>query len=196
MAKFGSDQGSGANGARNPDDPRGPAAAGRMGGPVGGPVGGWYDIRIVRDGTWHYQGSPIRRPALVKLFAGVLSRDSAGDYWLATPTERGRIQVDDAPFVAVDLTAVGAGPDQTLTFRTNLDQEATAGDDHPLRMTFSAGVGEPSPYILISQGLEALIIRSVYYRLADLAVEHEHRIGVWSRQRFFPLDPPPEAADG
>ena len=94
------------------------------------------------------------------------------------------------------MTADGDGPAQTLTFRSNLDHEVVAGPDHPLRIAFSAGVGEPSPYILISQGLEALIRRPVYYRLVDLAVEQDGRTGVWSRQRFFPLDPPPEIPRG
>lgn len=187
MAKFGSDQGRRPAGRSGGTAPRDFAA-------LGGPAGGWYDLRIGRDGTWYYRGGPIRRPALVKLFAGVLSRDRAGDYWLITPAERGRIQVDDVPFLAVDLAAEGTGPAQALRFRTNLDQEVVAGAEHPLRVEFSAGVGEPSPYILISQGLEARISRPVYYRLVDMAVEHDGRIGVWSRQRFFPLDQPPEAS--
>ena len=147
-----------------------------------------FDIRIGRDGTWYHQGSPINRIALVKLFASVLRRDESGDYWLITPAERGRIQVDDAPFVAVEMTEEGDGPDRTLHFRCNLDQHVAAGASHPIRVAFDPDSGEPRPYIGLGDGLEALITRSVYYRLAELAVERQGRWGVWSQGRFFPLD--------
>jgi len=147
-----------------------------------------YDIRIGRDGTWHYHGGPIRRIALVKLFATVLRRDAAGDYWLVTPAERGRITVDDAPFVAVAVEAEGSGEDQVLTFRTNLDALCKAGPDHPIRVAFAPDTGEPSPYVRISEGLDALLARPVFYELADIAVSHGGRMGVWSHRTFFPLD--------
>ncbi|NNG04977.1 MAG: DUF1285 domain-containing protein [Inquilinus sp.] len=151
-----------------------------------------YDIRIAADGTWFYRGSPIERLALVKLFASVLRRDDAGDYWLVTPAERGRIEVDDAPFTAVELSvedpAGDGGPDQRLGLRSNLDHRIEAGTDHPLRIAFNPETGEPRPYILVSEGLEALIVRPVYYQLVDRAVEHDDRVGVWSGGRFFPLD--------
>lgn len=147
-----------------------------------------YDIRIGRDGTWYYHGSPIRRLPLVKLFATVLRRDAAGDYWLITPAERGRITVDDAPFVAVAVEVAGTGEDQVLTFRTNLDQEREAGPEHPIRVAFAAGTGEPSPYIRIAEGLDALLSRPVFYELAGIAVARDGRMGVWSHRTFFPLD--------
>lgn len=147
-----------------------------------------YDIRIGVDGTWYYHGSPIGRLALVKLFATVLRRDEAGDYWLITPAERGRIAVDDAPFVAVELRAEGAGRDQRLSFRTNLDAWATADADHPIRVAIAPGTGEPRPYILVRDRLEALIARSVYYELVERAVEENGTVGVWSAGTFFPLD--------
>ncbi|OWJ65648.1 hypothetical protein BWR60_18635 [Inquilinus limosus] len=147
-----------------------------------------YDIRIGRDGTWYYHGSPIRRLALVKLFATVLRRDVAGDYWLITPAERGRITVDDAPFVAVAVDVTGRGEDQVLTFRTNLDHVREAGPEHPIRVTFAADTGEPSPYIRIAEGLDALLSRPVFYELAEIAVSHDGRMGVWSHRTFFPLD--------
>src|SRR5215472_12510177 len=115
---------------------------------------GDFDIRIARDGTWSYRGSPIGRLALVKLFASVLRREADGSYWLVTPAERGCIVVDDAPFVAVEVTAEGEGPDQQLIFRTNLDDIVTAGPDHRLRVETAAS-GEPAPYILVRGGLEA-----------------------------------------
>jgi hypothetical protein len=147
-----------------------------------------YDIRIGRDGTWYYHGSPIRRLPLVRLFATVLRRDAAGDYWLITPAERGRITVDDAPFVAVAVEVAGTGEDQVLTFRTNLDAVREAGPEHPIRVSFAASTGEPSPYIRIAEGLDALLSRPVFYELAEIAVARDGRMGVWSHRTFFPLD--------
>lgn len=147
-----------------------------------------FDIRIGRDGTWLYRGSPIGRPAMVRLFASVLRRDAAGDYWLVTPVERGRIAVEDAPFTAVEVTVEGAGRDQVLSFRTNLDETVAAGPDHPIRVAFRPDSGEPHPYIEVRPGLEARLLRPVYYELVERAVEQGGRVGVWSRGSFFPLD--------
>jgi hypothetical protein len=150
-----------------------------------------YNIRIARDGTWFYNGSPIGRLNLVKLFSSVLRRDEQGDFWLITPAERGRIEVEDAPFVAVELMVEGSGEDQRLTFRTNLDQTVTAGSDHPIRVSLDRGSGEAVPYVMVRSGLEARIERSVYYELVDLGVERhsggQTQIGVWSEQTFFLL---------
>jgi hypothetical protein len=166
-----------------------------------------YDIRIAADGTWFHNGAPIGRIALVKLFSTVLSRDAAGDYWLITPAERGRITVDDAPFVAVELRATGAGEAQRLEFRSNIDEWITAGSDHPLRVSgrgsgraADAGGGlseSAAPYILVRDRLEARINRAAFYELVGLAVERETPegavLGVWSEQTFFPLGPVPPA---
>jgi hypothetical protein len=150
-----------------------------------------YDIRIARDGAWFYQGTPIGRIALAKLFSTVLQRDEAGDYWLITPAERGRITVEDAPFVAVELKTEGAGQDQRVSFRTNFDDWVTAGPDHPLRVTLDALSEETTPYILIRDRLEARIARSVFYELVQLAVERTTpqgiELGLWSERVFFPL---------
>jgi len=153
-----------------------------------------YDIRIAADGTWFHEGAPIGRIALVKLFATVLRRDEAGDYWLVTPAERGRIVVEDAPFLAVAMTEQGEGADRALVFRTNLDHEVAAGPDHPLTVKVDAETGEPRPYIRVkgdseTTGLHALIARSVFYDLVSLAeTDDRGRTGVWSRGHFFPLD--------
>ena len=130
-----------------------------------------FGIRIARDGTWHYLGTPINRPALPKLFATVLKKDDAGIFWLETPAEKGRIDVDDAPFVAVELTVEGEGRRARLHFRTNLDDKFTAGPDHPIRVEIHPDTEEPSPYILVRDNLEALITRPVFYELAELAEE-------------------------
>lgn len=152
---------------------------------------GDIDMRIGRDGTWFYHGSPIGRKPLVKLFASVLQRDGDGDYWLVTPAERGRIKVDEVPFVAVEVNASGSGRSQTLTFRTNVDDEVVADADHPIRVAHDADSGEPRPYILVRDGLEARLLRPVFYELVGLA--EVRRLGdlevhgVWSREQFFPL---------
>jgi hypothetical protein len=156
---------------------------------------GDFDIRIARDGTWFYRNSPIGRLALVKLFATVLKRDADGVYWLETPAERGRIEVEDAPFVAVDVSAEGAGEAQRLRFRTNLDAEVTAGAEHPILLRGDVRT-EPRPYLALGGGLEALIARSAFYRLAELAVprvvDGVEMLGVWSGGVFFALGGPAE----
>jgi hypothetical protein len=125
-----------------------------------------------------------------------LRRDEQGEYWLQTPAEKGRIHVDDAPFVAVELTVSGAGRDQALVFRTNLDDTVTAGPEHQIRVMTDAATREPRPYILIRDRLEALIARPVFYQLVDLGMEEQPvagggtagpRFGVWSRGVFFEL---------
>ena len=154
---------------------------------------GDIDMRIARDGTWHYKGTPINRQPMVKLFASVLKRDETGDFWLETPVEKCRIQVDDAPFVAVEMESSGTGDKQLLQFRTSLDDNVTAGPDHPIRVDVDAETNEPSPYIRIRDGLDALIARSVFYDLVELGVEEpgdgETVIGVWSDGVFFALGP-------
>jgi hypothetical protein len=157
------------------------------------PFCGDFGIRIGRDGTWFYHGSPIGRKPLVRLFASVLRRDEAGDYWLVTPVERGRIEVEDVPFIAVELTVEGEGRDRILRFRTNIDDEVAADRAHPLRLALNPDTGEPSPYILVRDRLEARLTRPVFYQLVDLAEERDTAagkvLGVWSKGEFFPLGP-------
>lgn len=152
---------------------------------------GHYDIRIGRDGTWYYLGTPILRKPLVKLFSSVLIRDHQGQYWLETPVERGRIDVEDAPFTAVDVRAEGTQSAQILKFRTNLDHEIAAGASNPLRVVTDPNTMEPRPYLTVRAGLEALILRPVFYALVDLAVDGADyaagQLGVWSCGEFFPL---------
>jgi hypothetical protein len=151
---------------------------------------------IRRDGTWLYRGSPIPRKELVCLFASVLKRDIDGSFYLETPAERGRIDVEDAPFVAVELDWVGEGRQQVLSFRTNVDQVVTAGPDHPIRVAHDVLTCEPTPYILVRKGtgthdIEARINRAVYYELVALGVREwvgcRRMLGVWSCGKFFPL---------
>lgn len=163
-------------------------------GRTGFPSVGDFDIRIARDGTWFHEGRPINRLPLVRLFASVLWRDDDGDYWLRTPVEKGRIIVEDAPFTAVELSVKGVGRGRRLAFRTNLDEWVEADSAHPLRVVEGPGSGEISPYILVRDRLEALILRPVYYELAELAEPAPPEItaaagclGVWSSGVFFPL---------
>lgn len=147
-----------------------------------------YDIAIRRDGTWYYQGTPIRRPALAKLFSTALQRDSAGAYWLITPAERGQITVEDSPFLAVELQIKGSGLSQVLLLRTNMDEWVTVGPDHPLRFSSCPDSGAFVPYVLVRKGLEARVVRSVYYELAALMVESETEqglYGLWSQGQFY-----------
>jgi len=154
------------------------------------PSCGDFDMRIARDGTWFYRGSPIGRKPLVKLFSTVLRREE-GEYWLVTPVERGRILVDDSPFVAVEVTVSGEGRDQILTFRTNVDDEIVLDDSHPLRVDHDSASGADVPYVTVRGGLEARILRPVYYHLVELGTFDEtdgaEQLGVWSAGRFFPL---------
>ena len=176
-------------------------AAGRKGPPPvhlwNPPFCGDLDMRIARDGTWFYLGTPIGRPALVRLFSSILKRE--GDrYYLVTPVEKVGITVDDAPFVAVDFVVEGEGRAQTLTFTTQVEDSVAAGPDHPIRVERDPATAEPAPYVMVRRGLEALIDRKSFYRLAELGCEEEVdgtlQFGLWSGGAFFPLIPGAELA--
>lgn len=154
------------------------------------PFCGDLDLRIARDGSWHYLGSPIGRQALVRLFATVLRRDADGDFYLVTPVEKVRIRVDDAPFVAVAVEVEGDDEQRRLTFVTNVGDRVTADAAHPLRVEFTAD-GSPAPYVRVRDRLDALVARSVYFELAELgcarATADGMEFGVWSCGCFFAL---------
>ena len=155
------------------------------------PFCGDLDIRIARDGTWFYLGTPIGRPALVKLFSSILKKE-AGKYYLVTPVEKVGIQVDDAPFVAVDVDH----RDGDLHFTTQVGDTMIAGPDHPIRVERDPATGEPSPYVLVRSNLEALIDRKSFYRLVDLGLHEiwkgESWFGLRSQSTFFPMIPSKE----
>ncbi|AII85681.1 hypothetical protein DUF1285 [Planktomarina temperata RCA23] len=155
------------------------------------PFCGDLDIRIARDGTWFYLGTPIGRPALVKLFSSILKKE-AGKYYLVTPVEKVGIQVDDAPFVAVDVDH----RDGDLHFTTQVGDTMIAGPDHPIRVERDPETGEPSPYVLVRSNLEALIDRKSFYRLVDLGLHEiwkgESWFGLRSQSTFFPVIPSKE----
>ncbi|MBR9865088.1 MAG: DUF1285 domain-containing protein [Rhodobacteraceae bacterium] len=159
------------------------------------PFCGDLDMRIARDGTWFYLGTPIGRKPLVKLFSSIIRKDG-DDYFLVTPVEKVGITVEDAPFVAIDFDILNSGPDQTLTFTTQVDDVVTAGPEHPIRVERDPETGEPSPYILVRANLEALIDRKSFYRLVDLGTREEVAgkswFGVRSGGQFFPIIPSEE----
>jgi uncharacterized protein len=159
------------------------------------PYCGELDIRIARDGTWFYLGTPIGRKPLVRLFSTILKLED-GKYYLVTPVEKVGIRVDDAPFVAVDFVAEGTGRDQRLTFETNVDDFVTAGPEHPIRVVRDPETGEPAPYVMVRAGLEALIDRKSFYRLVEIGAHEEHEgerwFGVWSDGEYFPVIPSAE----
>ncbi|MEM6973704.1 MAG: DUF1285 domain-containing protein [Pseudomonadota bacterium] len=154
------------------------------------PYCGDLDIRIGRDGLWWYLGTPIGREALVKLFASVLKLEE-GRYFLVTPVEKIGISVDDAPFLAVDFEQHHDERGPVLVFETNVGDLTEAGAENPIRVAFDPETGEPAPYVHVRRGLEALIDRKSFYRLAEIgevrAHDGEDWFGVISAGQFFPI---------
>lgn len=159
------------------------------------PHRGDIGLAIKSDGTWWYQGSPINRVALVRLFARVLRCDADGRHYLVTPVEKVDVTVEDAPFLGVELQVEGEGRQQQLIFRTNVDDIVRCGPDHPLRFEIETGTGGLKPYLLVRGRVEALVTRALYYDLVELAIrpdERPHGIsaeqpGIWSGGQFFEL---------
>lgn len=166
-------------------------------------VCGDIDMRIDREGLWHYLGSPIGRINLVKLFSTVLKRDDDGDHWLITPVEICHIEVEDAAFMAVEMYIEGTGQNQNLKFRTNIDKEVSLNSENPLWIRVDLDTKEPRPYIILDGGLEARLTRAVFYELVALgqiesikgaeSIDGSEKrdgndvFGVWSHGDFFPL---------
>ena len=174
----------------------GVAAAARAAGERGlPPVHLWHpahcgeiDIRIRKDGVWFHEGTPIGREALVRLFSTVLRLDPDG-YHLVTPVEKMRIQVEDAPFIAVRVDQEG----DVLRFLTNVGDTVEAGPENAIRVAMDPVTGAPRPYLHVRRGLEALIARPVFYELVELAVERDTpdgpALGVLSHGVWFPIGP-------
>ncbi|WP_281300388.1 MULTISPECIES: DUF1285 domain-containing protein [unclassified Iodidimonas] len=151
---------------------------------------GEIDMRIKSDGTWHYMGTPINRPEMVRLFSSVLRHDDDGTY-LVTPAEKLKITVEDAPFLAISVDVEREGDQQLLVFETHVGDRVIADDEHPIWMSADEE-GHKRPYILVRNRLEALIARPVYYELVDFAealtIDGKEMLGLWSRGSFFVLD--------
>ena len=156
------------------------------------PLCGDIGLKITRDGLWHYQNSPIGRKKLVRLFSTILRCDDDG-YYLITPIEKVPIDVEDAPFLAIEMNVEGKGEAQNLYFRSNVDDVVKAGVSHPLRFAFHPQTQEPAPYIHIRARLEAKISRAIFYELVELAIHHKKDdisyLGLWSDGHFFPIAP-------
>jgi len=150
---------------------------------------GKLDMRIARDGKWFYHGSPIPRKEMVCLFASMLTRRLDGSYWLVNPGEECEIEVEDVPFLAVELFTSCCSGERCFSFRTNVDELVTLDADHPLRIVTDSH-GTP-PYLTVREGLEARLTRSVYYELVALGHEEiiggESLYGIWSKGIFHPL---------
>src|SRR4051794_38391172 len=149
---------------------------------------GHSGMRIARDGTWYHEGTPIRRPEMVRLFSTVLRREPDGRHVLVTPVEKLDIEVDCTAFRAIAMRREGDGPEQRIAFQFDSGDAVILSTDHPLNV-IETETG-PSPRLLVRHGLEAELTRAVYYELAELALaEDATRAGVWSCGTFFPLDP-------
>jgi len=154
---------------------------------------GDLDMQIKRDGTWFYMGTPIGRAPLVRLFSTVLRKDEDGKTYLVTPVEKVGIEVEDAPFVAVEMNATGAGEGQVLTFRTNVGDLVEAGPKHPLHFEIIGETDQLKPYVLVRGRLEALLARPVMYELIEhgeeIEVDGETMFALRSNGAVFPVMP-------
>lgn len=155
------------------------------------PLSGDIDIRIARNGLWIYQGDPMEREAIPRLFSTILRREDDGEYYLVTPVEKWRIVVDDTPLLAHTVELTGDGQDQQVSVVTNMGERVTIDADHPLIVGIYPGSNEPRPVIEIRHGLEARVVTAAYYDLANYVVEMEQdgqvSLGIWSHGQFFSL---------
>ena len=168
---------------RRVNGPRGPAPVHLWDPPFCGDI----DLRIGRDGVWHHEGRPIRRQAMINLFASILKREGE-EYFLVNPVEKVRIQVDDCPFLVVDMEIRDPGREQVIVFFTNVEESVEVDPDHPLCVT---GAEEPRPTVHVRGGMDGLLSRPVFYRLVAAARQYpqdgELVTGVDSKGCFFEL---------
>jgi uncharacterized protein len=139
------------------------------------------EMRIAADGRWYHQGGEITRPAMVRAFSSLLRLEADGSHSLVTPQERLSIEVEDAPFIAVEMQSEGEGRVRNLAFRLNTDDLVIADSEHKIEL-------RPLPYLHVRAGLWAKLARPVYYEIAELALEEGHNPpGLWSNRMFFPI---------
>src|SRR5690554_621961 len=154
-------------------------------------LSGDIDIRITRDGDWYHQGERIQRDAIIRLFSTILRREDDGEYYLVTPVEKWRIQVEDTPLLAHSLEVAGSGQEQVLAVTTNVGERLLLGESHPFEVGDYDNDGTPRPIVHVRRGLEARLVTTAYYELADLLVEaplaEDSSLGVWSSGEFFPV---------
>jgi len=155
------------------------------------PLSGDMDLRIAKDGRWFHEGDEIKRHSLVKLFSTILKKEGNA-YFLVTPVEKWRIQVEDAPFLVVAIEHVEAKENMLshYLFTTNMGDKVAADKDHPVWVEHDIETGEPRPYLLVRHGMPGLIHRNVYYELIDRALEYageNKSVGIRSGGEFFKL---------
>ncbi|WP_166268201.1 DUF1285 domain-containing protein [Marinobacter caseinilyticus] len=154
-------------------------------------LSGDIDIRIARNGGWYYKGDLMKRQALVRLFSTILRRESDGEYYLVTPVEKWRIQVEDTPLLAHTLTVEGEGQNQNLNLTTNVDEPLLIGQEHPLTVETYPDSDEPRPLVAVRHGLQARLVTAAFYDLARYVVDREagssDELGVWSDGVFFKM---------
>jgi hypothetical protein len=152
---------------------------------------GDMDLIVTRDGQWLYEGHPIGRESAVRLFSTILRKEDDGEYYLITPVEKWRIQVEDTPLLAHSLAVRGEGQDQVLSVTTNMGETLDIGDEHPLVVDHYPGSDEPRPLVFVRHGAEARLLSSAFYELAELVEEREvdgecwH--GVFSQGNFWKI---------
>jgi uncharacterized protein len=143
---------------------------------------GESEMQIAANGQWFHEGAIIKRPAMVRAFSSLLRLENDGAYWLVTPQEKLRISVEDAPFLAVEMSSEGEGYNRSIAFRLNTDEFVVSGPKHPIT------IRDAIPYVEVRDGLMAKCTRSVYYALAEIALsEAGNPTGLWSNGAFFPL---------
>lgn len=148
---------------------------------------GHSGMRIASDGTWYHEGAPIRRPAMVRLFSTILRREPDGRHVLVTPVEKLEIEVETTAFRAIEMRTDGEGRERRVAFKLDSGDAVILGPDHSLRI--AEGEHGPSPRLLVRHGLEAELVRPVYYEVAEIALAEGHKPpGIWSEGEFFPLD--------
>ena len=146
-----------------------------------------YEIKIKSDGSWFHKGEKIKRLELIKLFSSALHFKKDGQHWLITPQERGLVEVEDAPFVIIDINCIGVGKSSECWFTTNIQEKFLLSLKYPLNIILNKK-NEPRPYIKLDRGLKALITRPVFYNMVDLAVRDKNNdYGLWSDNHFFPI---------
>ena len=144
-------------------------------------------MKIDRSGKWYFMHSPIGRERMIKLFSRVLRRDGE-EYFLVTPVEKIKIEVEDKPFVITDFETQDIEGEQVILFKTNTDEVFELNKQHPLRVVLDQETLEPSPYVTVRSNLEGLISRNVYYKLIDIGEEIEGDYGIYSSKTFHKLN--------
>ncbi len=154
-------------------------------------LSGDMDLRVSRDGQWIFKGEPMAREAIVRLFSTILRREADGHYYLVTPVEKWRLQVEDTPLLAHSLEASGKAEQQVLSLTTSVGEILEIGPDHPLEVGTYDNSDEPRPVVTVRHGVEARLVTAAFYDLAEHAIERvEHGqsvFGVWSHGIFYKI---------